>query len=99
MKLRDCERDGYKLWGDQLLLDWIREEKDRDTRDRVLSWVLALVETPDGAEGIPVPGAGVPALCQFVPETEVVVVWVLDRERCIVWIIDIDSLAGLGGWA
>jgi len=25
VKVRDCERDGYKLWGDQLLFDWLRD--------------------------------------------------------------------------
>ncbi|MEX2457811.1 MAG: hypothetical protein WD770_02365 [Actinomycetota bacterium] len=97
MKVRDCEQDGYSLWGDQLLLDWLREEQDSNLRDGVVSWVLALVDAPMRVEGFPVPGGNVDAVCAFVAGTDVAVTWIVDGNRCIVWIIEIEALGDLGG--
>jgi hypothetical protein len=97
LKVLDCERDGWRLWGDQLLFDWLRDENDRETRDRVVAWVILLVEDPESVAGIPVPGTDPPAVCDFVPLADVAVTWIVIRKRCIVWLIEVESLGDLGG--
>lgn len=97
MKVRDCEKDGYRLWGDHLLWDWVKDEPDRDIRDLVVGWVVVLLDTPREVAGTPVPGTEVETFCAFVPGTDVGITWFVDHGKCIVWIIEVESLADLGG--
>lgn len=86
----------YQLEGLARVREWLSAEEDRQERDALRGWLLALARDPHAQEAMPVPGVAAPVFVCFVPGSNVVVTYLIAEQYHVVRIIEIASLLAPG---
>ncbi|HUP70859.1 MAG TPA: hypothetical protein VM142_13745 [Acidimicrobiales bacterium] len=82
----------YQLEGLARVREWLAAEEDRQERDVLREWLVALARDPHAQEAMPVPGIAAPVFACFVPGSNVVVTYLIAEQYHVVRIIEIASL-------
>ena len=85
----------YQPAGEDKLDAWLASETDRAVRQRVLLWLMALMEDPEAMDATPVPGQRLPVMTAFVPGTDVAVTDFIGRPFQIVVLVRVETVRKL----